>query len=113
MEVPETSEKPPQSINNIIRRHTQLLAVILYIVLYRSCRATNPCERARPPGAGERHISNLAAGFSTDNCHLICVSTLTLYGVVSPRSVTQLGTQQLTGKCSPKPFHLHSKLRSY
>ena len=30
MEVPETSENPTQSIHNIIRRRTQLLAVILY-----------------------------------------------------------------------------------
>ena len=32
-----------------------------------------------------RHKSNLAAGFSSDKCQLMLVSTLTLHGDVAPR----------------------------
>ena len=34
-----------------------------------------------------RRQSNLVAGFSSDKFRQICVSTLTLYGIVSPRCV--------------------------
>ena len=72
------------------------------------CRAANPRERARRcQGKMLRRQSNLVAGFSSNKFRLIRVSTLTLYGIVSPCRVW-CEHQKKKLKLCLKSFPIHS-----